>query len=256
MFCPYCGTQNDNGAAFCRVCGGNLHTASAKPTAPAAPTAPFEPSAPGMPYSPTPSTTESASSPDAAKSIDIKKLALNILFYFLAAAAYFSLSVIILTIFSNGDAISANSVFDPDVSKTMSLQDFCSVMLNGNTFFNPTGISTAIAVGMYIMVYGTAPVAAIAFLSSVIGKKKGFPMQLLSVLFSVISAALLAAIVPVSLRFVPNLKIGLSEKLVMLKTDVGSFDYKILIIFAALILVMTLLTVIFTAIANKRREAK
>ena len=181
---------------------------------------------------------------------------MDILFYFLLAAAYCGLSVIMLTTFSNADAISANSIFDPDISNSMSLQDFCSVLINGNTFFNPTGISTALAVGMYILVYGTAPVAAVAFLSSVICKRKGFPMHVLSVIFSVISAAFLAVLVPVSVKLVPNVKAGLSAKLVMLKDDVGNFDYKLLIIFAALMLVMTALTIIFTSVATKRREAK
>lgn len=254
MFCPYCGTENDNGTTFCQFCGNELSATTATAVAPNIPITPANTT--NTPSYTAPNTQAPAKPAKSKKTIDIKKLSLDILFYFLLAAAYFGLSFIMFIIFSKEDAISATSAFDSDISKAISLKEFCSVMINGNTFFNPTGISTALAIGMYIAVYGTAPVAAIAFLSSVIGKKKGFPIHLLSVFFSILSASLLAIIVPISTRFVPNLKIALAEKFIMLRNDIGDFDFSILIIFAALILVMTLLTIIFTAIANKRRETK
>lgn len=237
MFCPHCGIENNDDVTYCHSCGKEMFFPEEKNTL-------------GEGISPTKKTVK-------LKLPNITKTTLiTVLFCVLLAACYVALSLFMITIFTKEGTIGINSVFEKEVYKSISLKEYCNVLMNGNAVFNSTIVSTMLSIGMYLAVYGIAPIAGIAFLSTMIGKKKCFTLHILSVLYSVLSATLLALIVPISVRFVPNLKLAFAQMLVMHKNDVGKFEYNPLLIYAAIIVVATIISFVLTIVINKRRKEK
>ncbi len=249
MYCPQCGTPNNDGAVFCLSCGQRMVAEASDPVPSATPV-----SAPVQSAQTEPVAVPTVKA--VRKPLISKQLSISILFYFLLAALSFGLLFLLLKLFGMQETIGVYSLYDKDIHGYLTLKEFCELLIKGNSAFNPTVVSTAFAVGTNIAVYGVPTLAAAAFIASAVGGKKMASLNILTLLFTVLSSALIALVVPLSVLLVPDIKVGLAEKLVMLSGDVGDIVFTKLIIFSIVATVLAVVALVISIIANKRRSAR
>ncbi len=236
MFCPNCGTENKTGSAFCQSCGQRLQDE-------VAPTAVSE----VVPVISQPAQI------GVKKPLLSKKLAIDILLYFILAAVCFGMSFTVLKLYTVQEAIGVNSLFEKEIHGYLTVKEFCEMLLKGNAAFNPTAASTALAIGAYLFIFGTPALVALSFIGTALFGKKIRFLHILSVIYSAVSALFVALLAPLSKLLVPELIVAIAKQQVMLAGDVGALVYTKPIIFGVIVLLLTVASIVLTAIVNKRR---
>lgn len=244
MFCPECGNKLPDDAQFCAECGYAVKSAPVQSAV----------------------TVNDASADNAAVVYQApprqpmsEESKLKLKFSFVLLLLYVAISLIfILTLGAkNGVVIKAEYVAADGVSVTeydsgVTLNELASTMVKGNSMYNPTMLTSAIGVGMYIFIFAVPVLALVAFVTTCIGKRF-YSLHILSSVVSFASAAFMGAVVPVSMMLVADFKEMLYAEAGVFAQSVQSVGYIKLIIFASLAAVCVVASMVVTAMYNKRR---
>ncbi len=292
MFCPKCGNEIKGQVKFCPKCGRSL-VANTQTTPDQAETAPVvqAPSAPATPVAQAPVTTPpyptnnvpqypvnnnsqppvayNAQRPAPAKApkpkkqkakkakspVDTKKLLITCVLTLILFCLYATTAYIALALPSMEDTILVSTVSDSKNEIGITLGEMLSVMINGNRIFYPTAISSALGTITYIFLYSVPVFAGLAFVGSIINKRA----TSLNIAFSVISllsAVVSALVVPMTIMLIPEFKQLLSINAGVVFNDIGKLSCTKLMIFAGLMVLLIIASVVFSAIVKARRNKK
>ncbi len=271
MFCPKCGTKNEN-TNFCVSCGAQLP--KPKTAVAAATNATKEVAAQPKPVvNPNPVTTlpkqpvfnqkqalpnikpaKPATPSIPSEPVFTKENILKWSFRLILAVLYICISLLFILSFGMKKQIFITSAFNESFKASVSLETFLNLLIKGNRVFNPTVISTTLGVLTNILFWSVPVFAVLAFASSF--TKKGKIFNIISSVVSSLSALFMALIVPVCVNFVPDFKTAISAKAGILAEDITSVTFTTFIIHAVVVLLFVVATVVISSILNKRREQK
>ncbi|MBQ9742871.1 MAG: zinc-ribbon domain-containing protein [Ruminococcus sp.] len=289
MFCPKCGNEIKGQVKFCPKCGRSL-TPNAQTTPPQNEPAPVAPaqSAPTAqaPVTPPPYPTNNApqypvnSTPQAPVAynnqkpaptntpkpkkqkvkkekspVDSKKLLITCVLTLILFCLYALTSYIALALPSMEDTIIVSTISDSDNEIGITLGEMLSVMIHGNRIFYPTAISSALGTITYIFLYSVPVFAGLAFVGSVINKR-ATSLNIAFSVISLISAAVSALVVPVTVMLIPEFKQLLSINAGVVFNDIGKLSCTKLMIFAGLTVLLVIASIVFSAIVKVRRNKK
>lgn len=226
MFCPHCGKENDNKSVFCAACGIRINESPAAPPQ----------AVPAKNYAPL-----------IKKETMIKFSLASVL-----VLLYAGISIIFIMLLTFEDSITVNTVFNSSLSKDLTLEELLEILISGNKIFNPTPLSTALGVGLYALVYSLPAFALIALIGAFIGKKT-FAFYTVSSIITVLTAAIVTLITPLSVMLIPDFKQVIARSVGVIVGDVDNVTFVPIIIFVAIALVLLIAAGIVTRIFNKRR---
>lgn len=288
MFCPKCGKSLPESAAFCNGCGTQIHKktaptpenpitvqaqapslitktieADAKKTAPATP----QQSAPKPAFQSMPLTQQStkpvtkslkAQKPPKQKKpkkqILTKDNIINVVIWLLLVLVYAAISFICVSVLEAANTITLKSAHN-NFEYNLYFNEFLSILLNGNRAFNPTAISTTIALCVTIFCYATPVACGISALGALLTKKV-IRFNIMASLVSIITSLLIMFCVSFSLRFAPVISDALSNHAGMLSDDIKTITYSPLIIVGVIILALVVVTMVISIILYSRRRKK
>ena len=236
MFCPFCGNNNADGGKFCGKCGKDLQS-FARPVPVAAPKTP--------PVTPRPTPVQKP--PRERKPINtaaIKQVCLQLLL----ALLYLGMAALLLLFFHS---IGTVQVAGESASKT-TLPEFFAFLTKGNFLFHPTVLSTAVAVGVQVLLYA-APVFCLLAAVGVFLKKKCTALHVSAVVVTVLSAASMALSASLCLWFVPQFKAALSQQLVVLADSIDAVILAPVWVLPAAAVVWIVATSVLLACVNRKK---
>lgn len=242
MFCPECGNKLSDDALFCAECGMRIEADAAPPLTEGADASAYN-SAP---------VTEAP--PREPMSEETK---LKLKFSFVLLLIYTAVSLVFILMLGAKDAVvikaehisTAGSV---EYSQGLSLYEVANMMISGNSIYNPTVLSSAVGVAIYVFFIAVPVMAFVALVATYFGKRF-YSLHILSSVISFIAAAIMGAAIPVSLALVPDFNDTLVSGSGVLMNDVQSIEYTKLIIFAAIAAVCVIASMVVTVMFNKRR---
>lgn len=138
--------------------------------------------------------------------------------------------------------ISIASTFNSDVIKNISLSQVLASMYHGSSAYAPTVASKLLAMTVYVLIYSLPVISLIMFVGTAVNKSKSWHISL--TVFSILSAAALAAVVPLMLAFASTTLNIISTDVSILRDDMGAVTYLPLILFAAGAVVFTVVSYI------------
>lgn len=264
MFCPKCGRKNDDSVKFCGGCGLELSSVSApppvapappKPTPPVAPPKPVPPVKPFTPGKPAkePKKTKASSKDKSDKLTFTKDDAIRLLLWLGLTATYVAISWIFIMIFRMEETITVRSSYSTSFKGVLSLENLVDLLFAGNRLFNATVGTKALAIGIEVFFY-SVPVFAALSLASTIFSKKNFAFHITSSVISFVSSLLLILVVPVSTGLISGFKTALATRIGIVADDIGRITYTPFIIFALVVVVLIVISTVFSVLLNKRRN--
>lgn len=287
MFCPKCGTKNEN-TNFCAACGAQLpvrkdaapvaaksnesvahkpmtapNQAPAFPNQPAVnqnrppinPNPPISPKKPFLKQNQMFQNLKPTAPATPSKPIFTKENIIEWSLRFALIALYTCISLLFILSFGMKKQIFISSAFNESFKASITLDAFLDLLIKGNNLFNPTILSTSLGVLTNILFWSVPVFAVLAFISS-FSKKGKMTFNTISAVISSLSALFLALIVPICVNFVPDFKMALSAKIGILAEDITSVTCTTLIIHAVTVIVFVAATIVISSILNKRREQK
>lgn len=239
MFCPACGKSLADDAKFCNGCGKQINSSVIE-----------------IPQTTTEVNIDPVpeNKPVAEKkklNINVKKLFIKIGIGILLTALYVGISAIFLMVLNTDESIVINTIYESDVSHHVTLEKFLEILIDGNRIFNPTMVSTALGIGLYILIYAVPIFAGIALVTTLINKRF-FSLNIVFSIISVISAAAVALVTPAAVKFVPELNQAIGVNNGIIFDDIAEFEFEKLVIFAAIAAAFIVAIIIVTIIYNKR----
>ena len=240
MFCPHCGSQNDNNSTFCGSCG--------KPLDPSPAAAP-QTATQVLPKRVAPAVTK-PTAPLITKEAMVKGTLAVIL-----TLLYAGLAALFIMMLNFEDTIAVESAFDSGAGGHLTLKTFLDVLVGGNRIFNPTPLSAAIGIGAYILIYSVPAFALMALIGTFIDKK-GSRLYVVSTIITAMASAAIIAVIPVATKLLPDFKQALSVNAGLIFDDVDNLSFTSFIIVAAIAVVLIIITGIITSMFNKRRAQK
>ena len=236
MFCPFCGNNNADGVKFCGNCGKDLQ--SFAPTAPAAaPKKPLITPRPAAPQKP----------PRERKPINVAALK-QVCLQLLLALLYLGMAAVLLLFFHSIGAVQVDGVRGSE----MTLTTFLAFLTEGNFLFHPTTMSTAMAVGVQVLLYAAPAFCLLAAVGAFL-KKKYTALHISAVLVTVLSAASVMLAAPLCLWFVPQFKEALSLQLAVLAENMGAVTVTPVWVLPAAAVVWMVATSLLLAIVNRKK---
>lgn len=226
MFCPYCGNTCADGTVFCGHCGKKLNTTTA--------------------------TTHPPAAPKIAKPLLTKEQGIRILLLTLLAALYIGISLVFLLLSGAEEAITIQTLYDTSVEGHISVGSFLDLLINGNHIFHPTVLSTTLGVAMQILTYAV-PVTGLMALLGTILKKKTATLYVGAVVTTGL-AAILQALLPLSLQLIPGLKLALSASANLIRGDIDTVTCLPVYLLSGLAVLLVIAAGILTGRIKKRRE--
>lgn len=199
MFCPFCGNNNADGVKFCGKCGKDLQSFAA-PAPAAAPKKPLFTPAPAAPKKP----------PRERKPIDpaaVKKVCLQAVLGLL----YLGMAAVLPLFFYVFGTVQVEGVR----SSQTALPAFFAFLTEGNFLFHPTVLTTAVAVGVQVLMYTASSFCLLAAVG-VFFKRKHTALQVACGLTYALSAASMTLAAMICLWFVPQFKEALSLQMAVL----------------------------------------
>lgn len=231
MFCPYCGKENENDAVFCEDCGKSILDSPPEQK-------PAEPKAPV-------SKPVKERSPLIAKST-VKKILLALCLILL----YAGISTLFIVMLNLENAITVKTIFDDDVTKSITLNNLLSDLISGNKVFNPTTLSLAFGMGLYALIY-SVPAFALIAIAGAFCSKKTFAFYTVSSIITVLSVAASILIAPLSAIIIPGFKQAIAASAGVVLDDVGKITFIPIIIFSAIIIILLVASAIVTVTLKK-----
>lgn len=253
MFCPKCGRKNDDGVKFCGGCGTELSSISV-PTPTSTPSTSIPPVRSFRPTKPV-RAPKVSSSEKSGKIKFTKDDAIRLALWLGLAATYVCISLVFIMIFSMEETISIKSTYNSSFKGLLTLENFVELLSMGNRLFNTTVLSKALSIGVEVFFY-SVPVFAGLALASTIFSKKSFIFHVTSSVISFISSLLLILIVPLSVGLVPGFKTALATRISIVTEDMGKIAYTPFIIHAIAVVVLIILSTVFSVLLNNRRNKK
>lgn len=276
MFCPKCGTKNEN-TNFCVSCGAQLPKPKAAATVATQPSravpnqnqAEVKPNntvvnpKPTAAFSPQPAFNQKKVQPKVkpakpsmpSEPIFTKENMLKWGFCAILAVLYICISVLFITSFGMKKAITLSSAFNGSFEASITLEAFLKLLIKGNKVFNPTILSTTLGVLTNIL-FWSVPVFSVLALAESFSKKGNKIFNIFSSIISSLSAVFLALIVPICVNYIPNFKSALSVKTGIIAEDITNVTFTTFIIHAVVVIVFVAATVVISSILNKRRQQK
>ena len=236
MFCPFCGNNNAAGGKFCGKCGKDLQS-FARPVPVAAPKTP--------PVTPRPTPVQKPLC--ERKPIDtatIKQVCLQLLL----ALLYLSMAALLLLFFYSIGTVQVDGARAGETT----LPEFCAFLTKGNFLFHPTTLSTAMAVGVQVLLYA-APVFCLLAAVGVFLKKKNTALHVSAVVVTALSAAAMALSAYLCLWFVPHFKEALSQQLMVLAERIDAVIVAPLWVLPAAMVVWIVATSVLLAFVNRKK---
>ncbi len=264
MFCPRCGNEIKTGASFCGKCGKELKVAKkdTTPTTSVSPTIPVSTTQrnisqfnPSRAFSPRPTKVIKPKSQKSISSVLTKNNVITFFIFLALIACYIGIIIILTSLLNTGDAIIVDVDYKKDTIISITLKEYLDLLVVGNRLFNPTAISTAIGICVYLFIYG-APAFIVLNFIYLIFNKKVLSIHICSSIFSVISALISLLAIPLSLLLVADFKSALALRLCVLLEDISLLSYTKLIINAIIVIVLAILSAVIAIILNKRRSTK
>lgn len=271
MICPRCSNEIADGVPFCGYCGNPITTAEdtdatvsvvneapqvSEPismyTPPVAPQPVVQqpvytpPVAPVPKYAPQIAPKKKDKKPADKNAFARAGLVLVLILIFAGISALFVMMPLI------EDTLSAKTISDGKDGVALTLAQYLEVMINGNRIFNPTILSKALGMGVYIFIYAVPVFALLAIIANVINKK-AIALTVASSIISTLGAVIVAGVVPLSLLFIKDLKTAVALNFHVIVGDLESVAFIPVIIFMGIALVLTIASFVVLAILNKRR---
>ncbi len=242
MFCPNCGHNVKASMTFCEKCGSRLDSSANNCL--------------------TPQNTKNTiiiNNPPPAQAVKsttplIKKSTLaNAGLSLLLIAIYVGISFIFILLINMKDTILIETAYDASQQSYMTLKEFLDFLISGNRIFNPTFISSILAISTYLLVYSVPVFAVIGILATILRKKQVAFHAVFSVMIALASITV-AIIIPLSAILIPELRQAISISVGVIFEDINQFSSNTLIIFAIISLILLVLSGVITALLNKRRS--
>lgn len=171
-----------------------------------------------------------------------------ILVVFYAAAAFLAVS---FPFAENALTIKASA--DVAYTDSYSVAEILGVMTSGNDYFNPTSLSVALGVAVYVFLFAVPVVALVALVTSVINRRF-YSLHILFVTVTTLAAGAVAAFMPVVLEFAPGFEQAVMRSKGMFVQQVKSLIFATPIIYAGLLMACVVGTFVVTLIFNQRRK--
>ena len=234
MFCPHCGKENKDTSLFCAGCGKQLKNAASVSNA----------------------NVPTITKPAKVNAPLIKKETMSqIILAAIIVLLFAGVFVLFLLLLNKEDAVSVSTLFDSSVKGTVSLKEILNILISGNKVFNPTVISAAIGIGIYIFIY-SIPIFALISLIATISNKKSLALYIVSTIITVLSAATSVLVTPISVLIIPGFKQAVAATAGVMFNDINSIIFIPTIVFASIIVVLTVIIGILIGIFGKRRAKK
>lgn len=271
MFCAHCGKELEPGATFCGNCGkkNEIHVSpkkvyefekpadeyassvqlhddlsvNGKETADTVKsTTVLQREVTPVPNQKIRSNTDFNSVPRTKAYPNIQKeqvsdFSIKFILWFFLFVLCSAISAIFIFAVQYDECIKITSAFDGDVCKYLSFSEVLQYMYSGCTSFSPTVASVILAVSVYMLLYSLPVVSLIMFIGVVMGNSK-IIWHTASSILNFLSAVMLMLIMPLALRFVPDIINVLAEEVSIIAVDVGAVSYIPLIAFGAIIMLL------------------
>lgn len=234
MFCPGCGTQLPDDSQFCGNCGISLKEFTQNQT---------------------PVKKEKTPRSNKLFALFTKQRMVNLVLWAVLAVVYGWIFYFVSSMFSLEEGITVVNGYSESAAKTLTLEQVRAFFMNGNMIFHPTVLSTALGVGITVLHYGAFAFGGLAFVTACFTKRNMLLTVTSSIVF-MLTAVLSFTMVPLSFRFVPLLKNGLAMDLGMILSDVKTVTCSPLVTRGIIMMVLAVVTVVLTAVLNKRRVQK
>jgi len=220
MFCPNCGNKIADDAGFCSNCGQALTQALTQ--APA----------------------KVVESKPPRKMISIIAFGLTIV------AIYACISAAFFLLLSVKNTVGVESLHAEEIVTRISFGKFLTLLRTGNRVFRPTVISTAFGVGLQAL-YWLIPLFGLwASIGAMMNKNPTRLCVAASIMIS-ITGLLTAAVIPLTLWLIPELKQGVAIQAGVMFEDLGTVSFLWPAIAAAAVLILMIVGIIVT---NKYRK--
>ncbi len=251
MFCPKCGNQLSDGAAFCGKCGTSIN----KPQqdnigAPVAPKPQQNYVAPPV-AKPAPrkikEKKEKTTPSIFTKNNLIKSVMLLFIILLYAGTAFVTVASLLTE-----NTVNAVSLFNEEVVRGMDLNTLLNLLVYGNRVFNPSAISLALGIWSYIIIY-SIPVFALFAIIGLFASKKVSRLHIVFTFMSILSLITMFAL-SLAPRFIPGLKGAFAVAVGIITEDISRFTFLPIIIIAAIIFVLLVVTTVLNVVLSKKRR--
>jgi len=254
MFCNSCGKQLSENAAFCPECGKKIdkHESVAQTYTPVTPAEENGANGGTAVITAMQGETPKASKERAVPQIDKNKV-INVSFLCGIFLIWSLISFAFIYAINYGKSIEINTLFDDRVSKYVGLSEIVKYMYDGCSGYSPTGFSTMLSVSVYVMMYSLPAISLIMFIGMITGSSKNTWHTAMTIL-TVIYTAVLGAIMPLTLRFVPHIKNILAVEYSIIAEDIGAVSYIPIFVFVGIIVALIVVSHILLFFLQRRMK--
>ncbi len=269
MFCPHCGNEIKNpDTKFCGKCGKAIinHT-TPTPTPqnaqmPQAATSPAKSPAQqstSVPYTPpqrvAPVVHKTAKVHVPSKPLIGRESLISFGLHSLLCLLFAGISVLMILLLNFEDTVKLHTLSGEGDAGLFSIGELLGTMINGNEIFNPTTLSTALAMLTYLLVFSMPAFALISFVGSLTSKKPA-PFYVLFFIMAFLSVIYISALIPLSDLLVPEFRQAAALDGSVILADAGNLTAGKIFIFTSIAAVLTLASIVVTVIIGKRRNKK
>lgn len=178
----------------------------------------------------------------------LKRIGLSALLVLL----YAGIALLFFLLLDMEETIALKTLFDDDVCGYLTFREYLTLLTEGNRIFYPTVVSTALGMGMHVLIWAV-PVFGLLAVIGAIARKGAGRLYTAACVVSSLTAVLTGLIVPLSMWLIPGMRQALAVSGGVIFADMDGVSVMMLLIFAAAALVLVIAAGIVTAMLNKRR---